>query len=84
MNRLLKLDSDEDIILSESDCEETEEKTDIIDAIPVNSEIYIAKVSIEWIPYNSNVPERFATRNVLRQSSGTTSFAKHNININFL
>ncbi|GFU35718.1 hypothetical protein TNCV_1203921 [Trichonephila clavipes] len=26
----------------------------------------------------SNVPGRFATRNVLRQSSGPTSFVKHN------
>ncbi|GFT28574.1 uncharacterized protein TNCV_429681 [Trichonephila clavipes] len=68
--------SDEDIRLSETDYEESEEKTDIIDYIPVNPVTYIARDSTEWIPNNSNVPGRFAIRNVLRQSSGPTSFVK--------
>ncbi|GFV17553.1 uncharacterized protein TNCV_2385261 [Trichonephila clavipes] len=70
------MDSDEDIRLSETDYEESEEKTDIIDYIPVNPVTYIARDSTEWIPNNSNVPGRFAIRNVLRQSSGPTSFVK--------
>ncbi|GFS52395.1 hypothetical protein TNCV_4850991 [Trichonephila clavipes] len=45
MNRMVvcsNLDSDEDIKLSESDCEESEESADIIDNIPVNPDIYIS------------------------------------------
>ncbi|GFW28674.1 uncharacterized protein TNCV_3713891 [Trichonephila clavipes] len=81
---LLSDDSDEDITLSESDCKESEENTDIIDYIPVDADIYISRDSTEWIPRNSNVPGRFVTRNVLRQSSGSTSFAKNNVNVSFL
>ncbi|GFW37234.1 hypothetical protein TNCV_5021321 [Trichonephila clavipes] len=52
-------DSDEDIRLSESDCEESEESADVIDNIPVNPNVYVARDGNEWIPYNSNVPGRF-------------------------
>ncbi|GFV80973.1 hypothetical protein TNCV_2269571 [Trichonephila clavipes] len=55
-------------------------KCSVTDNCPVNPNTYVARDGIEWIPHNSNVPGRFATRNVLRQSSGPTSFAKHNIN----
>ncbi|GFX18626.1 uncharacterized protein TNCV_3310871 [Trichonephila clavipes] len=76
---------DEDIRSSESDCEESEESADVIDNTPVNPVIYVARDGTECIPHNCNVPGRFATRNVLRQSSGgSTSFAKHNVNDNFL
>ncbi|GFV73341.1 transposable element Tcb1 transposase [Trichonephila clavipes] len=34
----------------------------------------------EWIQHNSNLTDRFATRNVLRQSSRPTTFAKRNVN----
>ncbi|GFV59509.1 uncharacterized protein TNCV_4791271 [Trichonephila clavipes] len=78
------LDSDEDIRLSERDCEESNEKTDIIDYIPVNPDIYIAKDGTEWILHNSNVPGRSPIRNVLRQSSSPTSFMKHNVNVSLL
>ncbi|GFS95505.1 hypothetical protein TNCV_814551 [Trichonephila clavipes] len=54
-------DSDEDIKLSESDCDESEEKTDVINYVPVNPDIYIARFGTEWIPHNSNVPGRSAT-----------------------
>ncbi|GFV38333.1 hypothetical protein TNCV_3951961 [Trichonephila clavipes] len=37
------LDSDEDIRMSESDCEEYEESANIIDNIPENHDIYIPK-----------------------------------------
>ncbi|GFX62114.1 uncharacterized protein TNCV_2228401 [Trichonephila clavipes] len=77
------LDSDEEIRLSESDCEESEESADIIDNIPVNSDIYIARDHTEWKPPNSNVRNRFTTRYVLQQSSGSTSFVKHNVNVSF-
>ncbi|GFW12529.1 uncharacterized protein TNCV_817811 [Trichonephila clavipes] len=36
------LDSDEDIRLNESDCEESVENADIIDNIPVNADTYIS------------------------------------------
>ncbi|GFX92124.1 uncharacterized protein TNCV_1740441 [Trichonephila clavipes] len=78
------LDSDEDIRLSESDCKESEQSADVIDNIPENPDKYVARDCIEWIPHNGNVPGRFATRNVLRQSSGPTRFRKHNINVSFL
>ncbi|GFT07612.1 uncharacterized protein TNCV_4045671 [Trichonephila clavipes] len=55
------LDSVKDIRLSDSDCEESEESADIIDNIPVNIDIYIAKDGPEWIPHNRNVPGKFAT-----------------------
>ncbi|GFX87409.1 uncharacterized protein TNCV_3369781 [Trichonephila clavipes] len=71
----LSPDFDEDIRLNESDCEESKEKN-IIDYIPVNPDRYIATDGTEGIPHNSNVPGRFATRNVLQQSSGPTSFEK--------
>ncbi|GFY14278.1 uncharacterized protein TNCV_3614661 [Trichonephila clavipes] len=57
------LDSDEVIRLSESDCEESKESADIIDNIPINPVIYVAREGSEWIPHNSNVPGRFVTRN---------------------
>ncbi|GFW37501.1 uncharacterized protein TNCV_861081 [Trichonephila clavipes] len=78
------LDSDEDIRLSESDYEESEESADIIDNIPVNPDTYIARDGTEWTPHNSNAPGRFAARNILRQSSGPPNFAKHNVNVSFL
>ncbi|GFW63820.1 uncharacterized protein TNCV_3744251 [Trichonephila clavipes] len=77
------LDSDEDIRLSESDCEESEEIADIIDNIPVNSDIYVARDGTEWIQRNSYVPGRFVTRNVLRHGNGPSSFAKHNVTVSF-
>ncbi|GFX18765.1 uncharacterized protein TNCV_3019231 [Trichonephila clavipes] len=66
--------------LNESYCEESEESADEIGNIPVNPDVYVARNGIEWVPQNSNVPGRFVTLNVLRQSSGPTSFAKHNVN----
>ncbi|GFS59397.1 hypothetical protein TNCV_3725441 [Trichonephila clavipes] len=69
------LDSDEDISLSENDCEETAE-TDEINTIPVTPEIYVAKDGTESIPHSSNVPGRFVTRNILLQIIGSTSFTK--------
>ncbi|GFT16488.1 uncharacterized protein TNCV_281251 [Trichonephila clavipes] len=77
------LNSDEDARLSESDSEESEESADVIDNIPVNPAIYVARDATEWISHNSNVPGRFATRYVLRPSSGPTSFAKY-VNVSFL
>ncbi|GFW18394.1 uncharacterized protein TNCV_1184221 [Trichonephila clavipes] len=77
-------DSDEDIRLNESNCEESEESADVIDIIPINPDIYASRDGTEWIPHNSNVPGRFVTRNVLRQRSVQTSFAKHNVNVSFL
>ncbi|PRD21702.1 UNVERIFIED_CONTAM: hypothetical protein NCL1_51054 [Trichonephila clavipes] len=74
--------SDEDIRLNESNCEESEESADVIDIIPINPDIYASRDGTEWIPHNSNVPGRFVTRNVLRQRSVQTSFAKHNVNVN--
>ncbi|GFW80766.1 hypothetical protein TNCV_348691 [Trichonephila clavipes] len=56
------LDSNEDIRMSESDCEESKESVDVIDNIPVRHDI--ARVDTEWISHNSNVPGRFVTRNV--------------------
>ncbi|GFU36511.1 hypothetical protein TNCV_796141 [Trichonephila clavipes] len=44
--------SDEVIRLSESYYEESEESTDIIDNIPVNSDVYVAKDGAKWIPHN--------------------------------
>ncbi|GFW05024.1 hypothetical protein TNCV_598181 [Trichonephila clavipes] len=35
------LDSDEDMRLSENDCEESTESVDVIDNIPVNPDIYV-------------------------------------------
>ncbi|GFV63048.1 hypothetical protein TNCV_1239711 [Trichonephila clavipes] len=59
-------------------------KADIIDNIPVNTDICQASYDTEWIPHNSHVPGRFVNRNVLRQSSGPTSFTNRNINVSFL
>ncbi|GFU28447.1 uncharacterized protein TNCV_1938351 [Trichonephila clavipes] len=75
--------SDEDIRMSESNCEESKESTDLIDNIPVNPNIYVARDDTEGIPHNSNVPGRFATPNVLQQSSGGTHFTKYNVSISF-
>ncbi|GFW82568.1 uncharacterized protein TNCV_1794611 [Trichonephila clavipes] len=74
---------DEDIRLGESDCEESKE-TDVIDYIPVNPDIYADRDGAELIPRNSNVPGRFAIRNILLQSSGATRLPKHNVNCSFL
>ncbi|GFU37768.1 transposable element Tcb2 transposase [Trichonephila clavipes] len=60
---------DEDIIFSEINCKESDEKTDITDYIPVNPDIYMDKDGTELIPHYSKVPDGCATRNVLRQSS---------------
>ncbi|GFY28235.1 hypothetical protein TNCV_4395691 [Trichonephila clavipes] len=60
------------------------QRADVIDNIPVNSERYVATDGTDWIPHNSNVPGIFATRNVLQQSIGPTSFAKLNVNVIFL
>ncbi|GFU89226.1 uncharacterized protein TNCV_2896741 [Trichonephila clavipes] len=78
------LDYDDDIRLSESDCEESEESADVICNIPVHPDIYVARNDKEWIPHNSNISGKFATRNVLGRSSVPTSVAKHNVNISFL
>ncbi|GFW32086.1 hypothetical protein TNCV_2601121 [Trichonephila clavipes] len=40
-------DSDEDIRLNESDCEESEERADVIDNIPVNPDKHVAKDDTE-------------------------------------
>ncbi|GFT99751.1 hypothetical protein TNCV_1141231 [Trichonephila clavipes] len=55
-------DSDEDTRFSESYCEESEESACIIDNISINSDIHIAREGTEWIQHNSNVPDRFATK----------------------
>ncbi|GFX02012.1 uncharacterized protein TNCV_372011 [Trichonephila clavipes] len=75
------LDSDDDILLHESDCDESDESADEIDNIPVNPNIYVTRNGTEWILHHSNFPGRFATQNALRQSSGPTSFRKHNTNV---
>ncbi|GFY30426.1 hypothetical protein TNCV_4066761 [Trichonephila clavipes] len=71
---ICRLDSDEDIRLNENDCEGTEESGDVIDNVPVVPDIYVVRDDIEWI----------ATRNVLRQRSGPTSFKKLDTNASFL
>ncbi|GFV56213.1 hypothetical protein TNCV_3266201 [Trichonephila clavipes] len=71
-------DSDEDIRLTESDIKDYEE-SDVIDNISV-----IPKGGTEWIPHNGNFRDRFATRNVLGQSSGLKGFTKHNVYGSFL
>ncbi|GFV42149.1 uncharacterized protein TNCV_3163811 [Trichonephila clavipes] len=75
------LDSNKYILLRESDCEESEERADVIDNIPVNPDIFVAGDSPDSIQHNSNIPGRFVTRNVLRQSNGLTSFARHIVNV---
>ncbi|GFT72277.1 hypothetical protein TNCV_1801511 [Trichonephila clavipes] len=60
------LDFDEDIRLSESDYEESEVSADVIDRVPENSDIYVARDGTELIPLNSDVPGRFQTRNALQ------------------
>ncbi|GFX12544.1 hypothetical protein TNCV_3156651 [Trichonephila clavipes] len=69
--------------LSESVYEESDEKTDVINYIPVNPYRYVVRDGTEWILHNSNVPGRFATRNVSGQNSGLPSFKKSNVNISF-
>ncbi|GFT04952.1 uncharacterized protein TNCV_4744891 [Trichonephila clavipes] len=83
MNRL-NLDFDEDIGLNESDCGEPSESADVIDNIPVNPDVYVARDGTDRISHNNNVPRRFVTRNVLRPSSDPTSFAEDNVNVSFL
>ncbi|GFV30281.1 hypothetical protein TNCV_97561 [Trichonephila clavipes] len=78
------LDSDEDIKLSEGDCKISEERANAIDITPANPDIYMSLGGTEWIPHISSVPVKFATRNVLRQNRGPTSFVKHNVTVSFL
>ncbi|GFY32324.1 hypothetical protein TNCV_3558321 [Trichonephila clavipes] len=75
-----KLDSDEEIRVKMT---AKNLKSDVIENILENPDIYVAMNGTEWVPYKSNEPGRFATRNVLRQSSGQASFTKHNVNVNF-
>ncbi|GFX76175.1 uncharacterized protein TNCV_2144791 [Trichonephila clavipes] len=77
------LDSNEDIRLSGSDCEESEESADVIDNIPVNPDIYVARDIIEWIPRNSNVPGRFVTRNEFCDNAVVQQASQNNVNISF-
>ncbi|GFX60190.1 uncharacterized protein TNCV_4533501 [Trichonephila clavipes] len=56
------LNSDEDMRLSESDCQEYQESIEVIGTIPVKPDICIARDGLEWIPPNSNLPGRFSTR----------------------
>ncbi|GFV59160.1 uncharacterized protein TNCV_2339011 [Trichonephila clavipes] len=77
------LDSNKGIRFSKSDCEESEETADVIDNTPVNPDTYVTRDGTECVPHNSTVPDIFATRNVLRESIGPTSFAKHNGNVRF-
>ncbi|GFU95081.1 uncharacterized protein TNCV_4138651 [Trichonephila clavipes] len=76
--RLQAEDFVEDIRLSESECEESEESVVVIDNILVNPDIYVARDGTEGIPYNGNIPGEFVNRNVLQQNSGPTSSTKHN------
>ncbi|GFX07045.1 uncharacterized protein TNCV_1556481 [Trichonephila clavipes] len=80
----LRTGFNEEIRLNGIDCEEFEESADVIDNISVNPDIYVVRDDKEWIPHYSNVPGRFVTPDALRQSSGSTSFAKHNVNARFL
>ncbi|GFW38446.1 hypothetical protein TNCV_1332991 [Trichonephila clavipes] len=75
--------SDEGQRLSDSHCKESEGSADEIDHIPVNSDIYGARDGTEGIPHSGKVLDRFAIRNVFRQSSSTTNFAEHNVNVTF-
>ncbi|GFW28445.1 uncharacterized protein TNCV_4641101 [Trichonephila clavipes] len=75
------LDSDKDIRMGKSACKESEKSADEVNNIPVNPDIYVTRDGTECISHNSNVPGRFSTRSVLRQSSGPTSFEKHNVNL---
>ncbi|GFU36250.1 hypothetical protein TNCV_558961 [Trichonephila clavipes] len=47
-----RLDSDEDIRLSKSDCGEFEKSAEEIDNISVNPEIYVARDGTKWILHN--------------------------------
>ncbi|GFV70970.1 uncharacterized protein TNCV_2355141 [Trichonephila clavipes] len=38
--------------MSESDCNESEENADVIDNVPVNPDIYVARDGTEWISHN--------------------------------
>ncbi|GFX61297.1 hypothetical protein TNCV_1171361 [Trichonephila clavipes] len=58
---------DEDMRLNERDCEESEESADVIDNILVNPDIFATRDGKVWILHNTNLPGRFATRNVWRQ-----------------
>ncbi|GFW63262.1 hypothetical protein TNCV_3476781 [Trichonephila clavipes] len=77
-------DSDENMRLNESDCEEFVESADEIDNIPVYPDIYATRDVTEWILPNINPSSRFSFRNVLGQSIDPRSFAKHNLNVSFL
>ncbi|GFT52529.1 hypothetical protein TNCV_14921 [Trichonephila clavipes] len=55
------LDFDEDLKLTESDCEKSDESADVIDKIPVNPNIYVSRNDTKWIPHNNNFLGRFAT-----------------------
>ncbi|GFV75239.1 uncharacterized protein TNCV_295541 [Trichonephila clavipes] len=73
---------DEDIRLHK--CDQSEERANVSDDIPVNPDMHVFRDGTEWIRHNSNVPGKFATRNVLPQSSGPAGFGKHNVNVSFL
>ncbi|GFX81174.1 hypothetical protein TNCV_1911661 [Trichonephila clavipes] len=70
MESCSNFDSDEDISLRESDYEKSDESADRFDNIPINQCLSGAGDDTECILHNCRVPGRFATRNVLRQSSG--------------
>ncbi|GFV27932.1 DUF4817 domain-containing protein [Trichonephila clavipes] len=73
------LDSDGGIRLNENYCKGSEERKGEIDNIPVNPDIYVARVGTGWIRHNNYVPGRFAARNALGQITTATSFTKHYI-----
>ncbi|GFY19227.1 hypothetical protein TNCV_4225911 [Trichonephila clavipes] len=50
----LDFDSDKNIRLSESDCEESDKNADAINSIPVNPIIYAERDNTEWILHNSS------------------------------
>ncbi|GFW95849.1 hypothetical protein TNCV_1625091 [Trichonephila clavipes] len=62
----LVLDSDENISLSEGGCKESAGSANETDDIPSYPDIYISLGVVQnGYHYNSNVPGRIATRNVL-------------------
>ncbi|GFW20978.1 hypothetical protein TNCV_1714851 [Trichonephila clavipes] len=73
-------DSDENIRFKESHWEEPDESANVTDNVPVNTDIHVTRSGTEWILHISNVSGKFAIRNVLRESSGPTSFTKHYVN----
>ncbi|GFW84701.1 hypothetical protein TNCV_2597461 [Trichonephila clavipes] len=59
------------------DCEESKESAGEINKISVTPDIYVTIDVAEWISRINNFPDRFVTRNGLRQFCGPTSIAKH-------